>query len=96
MIKRNTQRLSDVLEELFRSQQLDGKLYEKRLLKALPDVIGKGLAEHVSQPFILKGELHLTVDSAVIRHELQLMRGQLISRLNTVVGREVITDIRFH
>lgn len=96
MIRRNTQRLADVLEELFRSQQLDGKLYENRLIKALPEVLGKGLAAHISQPYIQKGELHLTVDSAVIRHELQLMRTRLISRLNAVDGREVITEIRFH
>lgn len=96
MIRRNTQRLADVLEEFIRSQQLDGQLYEKRLMKALPEVMGKGMAAHVSQPFIIKGELHVSVDSAVIRHELQLMRSQLISRLNAVVGRDVIKEIRFH
>lgn len=96
MIRRNTQRLADVLEELFRSQQLDGKLYENRLIKALPEIMGNGLAAHISQPYILKGELHITVDSAVIRHELQLMRSRLISRLNAVVGHDVITDIRLH
>lgn len=96
MIRRNTQRLADVLEELFRSQQLDGKLYEKRLINALPEIMGNSLAAHVSQSYIIKGELHLTVDSAVIRHELQLMRSRLITRLNAVVGRDVITNIRFH
>jgi len=96
MIRRNTQRLADVLEELIRSQKLDGRLYEKRLMKALPEVMGKGMATHVSQPFIIKGELHVSVDSAVIRHELQLMRSQLISRLNAVVGHDVIKEIRFH
>lgn len=96
MNRRSTQRLSNVLEELIRSQQLDGRLYEKRLLNALPDILGKTVYGHISQPYINKKELHLTVDSAVIRHELQLMRSRLIGRLNGVVGRDVISDIRFH
>ncbi len=96
MIRRNSQRLSEVLEEFIRSQQLDGRLFEKRLIKALPEILGGSLASHISQPYIKNGVLHLTVDSAVIRHELQLMRGQFVGRLNGTVGREVIKEIFFH
>lgn len=84
------------MEELIRTQHLDGRLYEKRLIKLFPEVVGRALADHVSQLFIAKGVLHLTVDAAVIRQEMQLMRSRLIDQLNTAIGREVIQDIRLH
>lgn len=96
MIRRNAQKLGDVLEELLRQQHLDGRLYEKRLIRRFPEVVGQALASHVSQLFISKGVLHITVDSAVIRQEMQLMREGLIKQLNTALGREVIQDIRLH
>jgi len=96
MIRRNAQKLGDVLEELLRQQHLDGRLYEKRLIRRFPEVVGQALASHVSQLFISKGVLHITVDAAVIRQEMQLMREVLIKQLNTALGREVIQDIRLH
>ncbi|NLT04017.1 MAG: DUF721 domain-containing protein [Bacteroidales bacterium] len=96
MIRRNAQKLGDVLEELLRQQHLDGRLYEKRLIRRFPEVVGQALASHVSQLFISKGVLHITVDAAVIRQEMQLMREGLIKQLNTALGREVIQDIRLH
>lgn len=84
------------MEELLRQQHLDGRLYEKRLIRRFPEVVGQALASHVSQLFISKGVLHITVDSAVIRQEMQLMREGLIKQLNTALGREVIQDIRLH
>jgi len=84
------------LEELLRQQHLDGRLYEKRLIRRFPEVVGQALASHVSQLFISKGVLHITVDAAVIRQEMQLMREGLIKQLNTALGREVIQDIRLH
>lgn len=96
MIRRNAQKLGDVVEELLRLQNLDGRLYEKRLLKRFPEVVGHALASHVSQLFITKGVLHITVDAAVIRQEMQLMRVRLIEQLNNAIGREVIQDIHLH
>ncbi|HBL72663.1 MAG: DUF721 domain-containing protein [Bacteroidales bacterium] len=96
MIRRNAQKLGDVLEELLRLQQLDGRLYEKRLIKCFPEVVGQALAAHVTQLFITKGVLHITVNAAVIRQEMQLMRSRLIEQLNKAIGREVIQDIRLH
>lgn len=84
------------MEELLRQQHLDGRLYEKRLIRRFPEVVGQALASHVSQLFISKGVLHITVDAAVIRQEMQLMREGLIKQLNTALGREVIQDIRLH
>lgn len=96
MIYKNAQKLGDVIEELLRQQNLDGRLYEKRLISRFPEVVGRGLADHVNQLFIKKGVLHITVDSAVIRQEMHLMRGRLMEQLNTAIGREVIHDIRLH
>jgi len=95
MIRKNSQRLKDVLDELIKSQHLDGRLYEKHLIDAFPDVAGKGIAAHTTNIYIQKGVLYVSVDSSVIRNEMQLMRTRLISRLNDTVGHETIHEIIF-
>jgi len=95
MIRKNTQRLGDILDEVINTQHLDVKLYESRLISAFPEVAGKGLAAHVKNLYIQKNTLYMTVDSSVIRYEMQLMRTRLISQLNACIGHETIRDIVF-
>lgn len=95
MIRKNAQKLGEIIEELIKTQHLDVKLYETRLIKDFPDIVGKGIAGHIKNMYIQKGVLFISVDSSVIRNEMQLMRERLIGRLNHHVGRETIKEIVF-
>jgi predicted nucleic acid-binding Zn ribbon protein len=95
MRKQEAQSLGDILKEALRSLNIDGKLYETRLLEAWPEIVGPILAEHTTHTRICNGILHVQLDTPILRSELQLMRSSLIQRLNGAVGVEVIHDIRF-
>lgn len=95
MRRRNAQSLHDILDESLRSLQIDGKLYETRLISAFPEIVGSGIAAHTRNVYIQRGILYVQMDSAVIRNELQMMRQSLIEHLNRQVGHETIKDIVF-
>lgn len=96
MIRKNAQSLKDILDELLKNQHLDERIYETRVLQAFPEVVGPVINSYTKNLFIKKGILHISVESSVIRNEMRLMRGNLISRLNDNVGHKVINDIIFH
>jgi predicted nucleic acid-binding Zn ribbon protein len=95
MIKKNAQSLGEILDEFIKSQHLDEKLYETRLLNSYPQVVGSGIAAHTKRLYIKDGILYVSLDSSVIRNEMQLMRQNLISRLNGNIGHDIIRDIIF-
>lgn len=95
MRRRNAQSLHDILDESLKSLQIDGKLYETRLISAFPEIVGSGIAAHTRNVYIQRSILYVQMDSAVIRNELQMMRQSLIEHLNRQVGHETIKDIVF-
>lgn len=95
MIKRNAQCIKDILDEFISSQNLEGKLYETRLKNAYPEIVGTGINSHTKSLFIKDGILYVSLDSSVIRNEMQLMRQSLISRLNKNIGHDIVRNIVF-
>jgi len=95
MRRRNAQTLHDILEESLKSLNIDGKIFETRLITAFPEIVGSGIAAHTKNIYISKGTLYVQMDSAVIRNELQMMRQSLIDHLNKKVGHVTIRDIVF-
>jgi len=95
MRRRNAQSLHEILDEALKSMQIDGKLYETRLINAYPEMVGSGIAAHTKNLYIQRSILYVKIDSAVIRNELQMMRQSLIEHLNKQVGHETIKDIVF-
>jgi len=95
MIKKNSQSLGEILDEFIKSQHLDGKLYETRLINAYPEIVGSGISSHTKNLYIKDGILYISFDSSVIRNEMQLMRQSLISRLNGHIGHDIIREIIF-
>lgn len=95
MRRRNSQTIQEILEESLKSMNIDGKIYETRLMNAFPEIVGSGIAAHTKNIYISRGTLYVQMDSAVIRNELQMMRQSLINHLNRQVGHDTIKDIIF-
>jgi Protein of unknown function (DUF721). len=95
MRKKNAQTLQEVLDEALKSMNIDGKLYETRLISSYSEIVGSGIAAHTKGLYIRKKVLYVQIDSPVIRNELQMMRQSLIGHLNKHVGHETIDDIIF-
>ena len=96
MFKRQPQKLDDVLGLLLREQGLETPLRQKRLIDAWETVAGATVARYTGEKFIRNQTLHVKITSPALRHDLSMMRSQLVRRLNAEVGAMVIADVRIY
>lgn len=95
MRRRNTETLGDVIQQFLKQRKLDQPLYEKRVVDAWSEVLGKNIINYTSELSVKNKKLHVTITSSVLRHDLFISREQIVRSLNKYVGSDVINDIVF-
>lgn len=95
MIRKNTESIGDVIRAFLKDANLESKIFEQKLLRAWPEVLGDEMASYTSQLYIRNKVLYVQFTSSVLRNELMMCRTQLVKSLNKKVGAEVITNIIF-
>lgn len=95
-MKRNhPQKISQVIETLFRERDMESTLRMHRALAAWPDIVGPVINRQTVERRVASGILYVRVASAVIRQELSVHRAGLLLALNNAAGAEVINEIKF-
>jgi predicted nucleic acid-binding Zn ribbon protein len=95
MRHKDPQRLSAVLGEVLRMQNLDTKLNEMRLLTAWENRMGKSINAYTKGKYVKDKTLFVHVTSAVLRSDLMMSRRKICEMLNAECGITVISDIVF-
>lgn len=93
MRRSNDQPLKDVLEQLLQTYHLKRKFSEQSIIMAWPEMIGKSVAKHTKEIFIRDAKLFLRVDSSVVKHQLLMMRQQIIDAINTKAETELVKEV---
>ena len=95
MFKRDVQSLKDILLRNLREQGLETPLLQKRLVDSWPEVAGPVIARYTLNTYIYTQTLYVRLSNPSLRADLSLMRGELVKKLNAVVGQQVISDVCF-
>ena len=95
MERKDAESLGDVLRKAIEENQSSFRFDEMTAVNAWPMVIGADLARHTMRPFIKNGLMTIRVPSAPLRQELNMMRSSIARALNEVVGKPVVTELRF-
>ena len=86
-------RTSSILHKFLSEHGLSGKLNSYRIWELWPSVVGPQIAAR-TQPLRLRDQiLEIRVDHPVWMQQLQLMKPQLLQRLNQQLGNDTIKDI---
>ena len=96
MFKRNSILIKEVILKNLRSQGLETPLLQKRLIDAWPQVMGEVIAHYTDNLYISNQTLIVHLTNPSLRMELSMQRQEIVNRLNTHVGSQVIADIRFN
>ena len=96
MFKQQPQALSEILQQFLREQGLETPLRQKRLIDAWEKVTGATVARYTGEKFIKNQTLHVKITNSALRHDLSMMRSQLVKRLNAEVGAMIIADVRIY
>jgi len=95
MRKSNTESLSSVLKNYVRENNLERKMSELDLIKSWEAVVGKTVARYTGNISIQNNTLFVETTSPIVRNELLMMKEEIRTRLNEVVGDEIVKSIIF-
>lgn len=87
--------LKDTLNSFTRRLDRFGNIPKARAVGAWEQVVGPDISSHTMGAGLKDGEMLVFVDSAAWANELSMMSEDLRSRVNSVVGEELVTAIRF-
>ncbi|MFC7525899.1 DUF721 domain-containing protein [Parapedobacter sp. GCM10030251] len=85
--------IKEAIEKMLDVYKLRRKFDETALISAWPQLMGNAIANRTKQLYIRDKKLFVKVESSVIKHELLLMRSQIIGRMNEHVGQVVIEEL---
>lgn len=95
MRRKETQKISDLLKQFTRESAYEQKILENRLISNWAKVLGTGIANATRNVYISNRTLFVSIDSSVMRHELLMIRSQILEALNKSVGAKIIDQIIF-
>ncbi len=96
MFKRSSLLIRDIILKNLREQGLETPLLQKRLIDSWSEVMGQLIANYTDDLYIRNQTLFVKLKNPALRSELSLQRQEIVRRLNSHVGSQVIADVRFH
>lgn len=94
MFRKKVTPLSEVLMHYLRMNGLETPLLQKRLIDAWDDVVGPNIVRYTEQKYIKNQTLFVKITTPALKADLNMMRTQLVERLNAAVGSFIIADIK--
>lgn len=95
MFRKEVKSIGELILKNLRAQGLETPLQQKRLIEAWPEVMGDMIAGYTQEVFIRNQTLHVRLTNPALRADLSMMRAEIVKKLNTAVGSQVIVEIRF-
>ena len=95
MERKHPQTIGDVLRDLLNETSLQGRMDELKAADLWPRVAGEAIARECRRPMVKNGLMTVGVPNASLRQELYLNKTRLKEIINSLIGKEIITEIRF-
>ena len=95
MFRKEVKSIGELILKNLRAQGLETPLQQKRLVEAWPEVMGEKIAGYTQAVYIRNQTLHVKLTNPALRADLSMMRAEIVKKLNTAVGSQVIVEIRF-
>lgn len=93
MRRSETLNISEIIASLLKEQGLEDKLYENRLINSWEELLGKTIARTTRSLYIKDRILFVHISSSVVKHEVMMIRDDLVTRLNKKAGKTIIDKI---
>lgn len=87
--------IGDVLRQTLEEHNLTDRLEELKAADLWPRIVGDYIASMTLKPYVSAGTMTIRVPDAALRQELAMNRTGLIREINRLMGKDIITAIRF-
>ena len=91
----STETIGSAIDELVKSLGIQKKLQEYDAVVYWEKAVGERIAQMTKATRILQGVLFVQVKTSTWRNELTLRKKEIIDKLNTAIGMNVVKDIKF-
>jgi predicted nucleic acid-binding Zn ribbon protein len=88
-------RLIKTLPAILKASGASGEVAEAACIAAWKHAVGEGLSSHAVPLQLQNKTLVVVIADNIWKAQLEQMRGQLLFRLNSVVGQELVKSIEF-
>ena len=95
MRKKNTQKLSDVIQAFVKEKNLQKKFDEIDVISSWEKILGKTVSSYTERVGLYNGILFVKMKSPVVKNELMMMKEDIKKRLNEEAGSEAVKKIVF-
>lgn len=95
MKRTEPQSVGDVLRLAIQDSDMARRLDEVKATLVWTEIVSPAIAQRCGKPRVDKGIMTIPVASAALRHELTMSRTSLIRHINSRIGRDTLSDIRF-
>ncbi|MBD5356299.1 MAG: DUF721 domain-containing protein [Bacteroides sp.] len=95
MERTDPQCIGDILRLAFQENCMQEHLDEYRAAALWQTVVGNDIANKCHRPSVKNGIMTVGVPYASLRNELTMNRSSLRSAINGIIGKNIITEIRF-
>jgi len=95
MRKKNTQKLSDVIQAFVKEKNLQKKFDEIDVISSWEKILGKTVSSYTERVSLYNGILFVKMKSPVVKNELMMMKEDIKKRLNEEAGSEAVKKIVF-
>jgi predicted nucleic acid-binding Zn ribbon protein len=95
MRKTNDKTLKEAIEQMLNVYKIKRRFDETGVINFWPELVGKSVANRTKELFVRDKKLFLRIESSVIKHELTLMRTQIIQKINEEAKSVLVEEIIF-
>jgi predicted nucleic acid-binding Zn ribbon protein len=87
--------LGAAIQELAKHLGLERNLEEYQVITSWQDIVGEQIAKVTQAQRIENGVLFVGVSTAPWRAELSMKRMEIMKKINSILGKSVVKEIRF-
>jgi predicted nucleic acid-binding Zn ribbon protein len=91
----NIRKISDVFNDLLKSQGLDDKIRKAKVIAHWNDIVGPSVARHTYNLHFDNKKLIVHVKSESLKNDLNFMKNQIIQNIHQTIKEQFIEDIIF-
>lgn len=91
----NTQSFSSAFNKFLKSENLEQKFNEKKLIQSWEKLMGKTIASRTSKIFIKDRQMFVYLTSAPLKQQMTTSKSRVLELIIGEFGEGLIEDIRF-
>jgi hypothetical protein len=95
MYRSESEPLKNILQRYIKAIGGEQKIIQIRLLKNWETLMGKNISEQTQRIYFKNKVIYLKIRSSVVKHELYMMKTEIIKHLTQNIDQIIIEDIIF-